>query len=90
MPRIVVMKDKAPLIVKKKDIEGDDVWVCRCGLSADWPWCDDTHLTTAKTEAKEKVYKYTRKDKDAAPVRVECPPIEGADPRPWDAGNRKA
>ena len=73
------MKDKAPLIVKKAEIEGDDVWVCRCGLSADWPWCDDTHLKTAKTEAK---------DKD--PVRAECPAIEGADPRPWDPGNRKA
>jgi CDGSH-type Zn-finger protein len=90
MPRIVVMKDRAPLIVKKKDIEGDDVWVCRCGLSADWPWCDDTHLKAAKTEPKDKLFKYTRTSKDSDPVRTECPPIEGADPRPWDPGNRKA
>ncbi len=89
MPRIVVMKDRAPLIVKKKDIEGDDVWVCRCGLSADWPWCDDSHLKT-KGEPKDGLCKYSRKDPGSDPLRVLIDPIDGADPRPWDPGNRKA
>ena len=88
MPRIVVMKDRAPLVMKKTDIKGDDLWVCRCGLSANWPLCDDSHDNT-KGEPKDGLCKYSRKSKDDDPVRVEIPPIEGADPRPWDRGNRK-
>jgi CDGSH-type Zn-finger protein len=89
MPRIVVMKDRAPLIVKKKEIEGDDVWVCRCGLSADWPWCDDTHLKI-KGEPRDKLFKYTRQKPEDDPHRSDAGAVEGADPRPWDPGNRKA
>lgn len=88
MPRIVVMKDRAPLVLKKTDITGDDLWLCRCGLSANWPLCDDSHLN-AKGEQAGKLYEYCRKKKDDVPVRQETARRPTADPRPWDPGNRK-
>jgi CDGSH iron-sulfur domain-containing protein 1 len=88
MTRVVVMKDRAPLILKKSDIEGDDLWICRCGLSANWPRCDDSHLETKK-EPKEVLCKYARTSADGPLVRTEIAGLDGADPRPWDKGNRK-
>ncbi|HEX9708570.1 MAG TPA: CDGSH iron-sulfur domain-containing protein [Candidatus Thermoplasmatota archaeon] len=88
MPRLVVMKDRAPLVLKKADISGDDLWVCRCGLSANWPLCDDSHHNT-KGEQGGKLYEYGRKAKEDAPARAEVAARPTADPRPWDPGNRK-
>ena len=88
MPRLVVMKDRAPLVLKKTDIKGDDLWLCRCGLSANWPLCDDSHNNT-KGEVAGKLYEYWRKTKDDIPLRADIEPRPTADPRPWDAGNRK-
>ena len=88
MPRLVVMKDRAPLVLKKTDIKGDDLWLCRCGLSANWPLCDDSHNNT-KGEVAGKLYEYCRKTKYDIPLRADIAPRPTADPRPWDAGNRK-
>lgn len=88
MARLVAMKDRAPLVLKKSDIAGDDLWLCRCGLSANWPLCDDSHNNT-KGEKAGALYEYSRKARDDTPARAEVPPRPTADPRPWDAGNRK-
>jgi CDGSH-type Zn-finger protein len=82
------MKDKGPLILKRSDIDGDDLWMCRCGLSANWPLCDDSHLKTKGEEASA-TYEYARAGRHDEPARAATHAHTGADPRPWDKGNRK-
>lgn len=85
MTRIVAMRDHAPLVLKKDEMESDTVAICRCGLSADWPMCNGTHKAT-KNEEPNVVYQYSAPEKGDSPSRTE---FEGdasaADPRPWTA-----
>lgn len=77
------MRDHAPLVLKKDEMESDTVAICRCGLSADWPMCNGTHKMT-RDEEPNVVYQYSRTEKDEKPTQTE---FEGdlapADPRPW-------
>ncbi|PIR21566.1 MAG: iron-binding protein [Deltaproteobacteria bacterium CG11_big_fil_rev_8_21_14_0_20_47_16] len=62
MSRLVKHDAKAPLEVKPSE---KSVWVCMCGLSANYPFCDGTHKQ-CRNEEEGKLYKYV----DGARVEI--------------------
>ncbi len=78
MARIVVLEDTSPLVIKKDEMEGDVVAVCRCGLSAGWPMCDGSH-NAASDEDEASLSKYEREGGELQ--RSPAGDVEGADPR---------
>lgn len=77
MTRIVELKETKPLII---DPSKEKVWVCRCGLSKDWPYCDGSHKL-ARQEHPGKRYAYHRTPEGEL-VREEVELDVDADPRP--------
>lgn len=63
MVREVTHTATGPRIIEPEDIdeEKDDVAVCRCGLSAEYPFCDGTHRETLDEEDDTR-YRYERED----------------------------
>lgn len=70
MPRIVEIKDQSPLLIKPEDTKNGIVAVCRCGLSANWPYCNGTHKATAG-EDPDKLYHYDQQLPQGPPKRHE-------------------
>ncbi len=59
MARIVRIESSSPLILRQEDLVNGSVAVCRCGLSAAWPYCNGTHKQ-AKGEEPGCAYLYER------------------------------
>ena len=55
MSRIITHEAKGPLEIKPLD---KSVWICRCGLSKNQPFCDGSHKKTLD-EKDGKTYKYS-------------------------------
>ena len=69
MTRIIKLNDTKPLILESPS--GKPVWVCRCGLSEQWPYCDSSHIATSG-EREDTLYEYTRERPGALPTRRVC------------------
>lgn len=80
MSRIVEMKDTGPLVIKRDEMEDDVVKACRCGLSADWPYCDGSHAKT-RDEPDGVVVRYRREDGELVRLDVDGVAPGDADPR---------
>lgn len=63
MSRLVDHDATGPLRLDESDVDDEkgDIAVCRCGLSADYPFCDGTHRETAD-ESDDACYRYVRED----------------------------
>ena len=70
MGRIVELRDTKPLRILKSAFQGELIEVCRCGLSANWPFCDSSHKA-ARGEEEGKVYRYVREVPSGRLVREE-------------------
>lgn len=62
MPRLIVHEAEGPRKLTPADVDPEkgDVAICRCGLSAEYPFCDGTHRRTDNED--DAVYRYVRTD----------------------------
>ncbi len=58
MARVIIHEEKSPIEVK---VGGQSVWICRCGLTTNPPYCSGMHKRIQKEEDK-KLYLYEGED----------------------------
>lgn len=65
MAREVTHDARGPDVLDKDDLDENDgrVFICRCGLSDDKPFCDSSHKRTTDEE-EGVVYKYENDDEN--------------------------
>lgn len=59
MPRIVRLDHTRPYKITPDQFpkDGKSIWICACGLTKTWPFCDKTHVACDSEEA-GKTYVY--------------------------------
>ncbi|MGA2497674.1 MAG: CDGSH iron-sulfur domain-containing protein [Tepidisphaeraceae bacterium] len=57
MARLIRCEARDPIEVKP---QAGSLWICACGLSQTWPYCDGCHKKTA-TEPPGKLHVYDKK-----------------------------
>jgi CDGSH iron-sulfur domain-containing protein 1 len=68
--RIIELKGLTPLVLRRADIKGESVSICRCGLSATFPFCDSSHKA-ARGEEADRLYQYVREVPSGKLVRLD-------------------
>jgi CDGSH-type Zn-finger protein len=61
MTRLVPHTERGPLQVLKSATPGEALHLCRCGLSANLPFCDGSHRAV-RDEQPGQLYVYERRD----------------------------
>lgn len=82
MPRLVHRTATGPIKIDPKTLDPNKpIWICACGLSANFPFCDGAHKACAQTEKPGTVTIY---DADRKPVGEQpdttTPPTTGTQP----------
>jgi CDGSH iron-sulfur domain-containing protein 1 len=57
MTRILERSETGPMKIGRDEIAGDAIYLCRCGLSRNQPYCDGTHKMT-RDEAPNVLVRY--------------------------------
>jgi len=57
--RIIKIDNAGPFKIEPKDFpkDGKSIWICGCGLTKTWPYCDKSHKA-CESEQPGKTYVY--------------------------------
>jgi len=64
MPRMVYRHETGPIKIDPKTLDPEKpIWICACGLSQTFPFCDKSHKACSSTEQPGMVHVYSRDNK---------------------------
>ncbi len=78
MPRLVHRTATGPIKIDPKALDPDKpIWICACGLSANFPFCDGAHKACRQQEKPGVITVY---GPDRTPIGEQPDPAAGQDP----------
>lgn len=78
MARLVRLEPTGPLKIEAANVPADKpLWICQCGLSQKYPFCDGAHKIT-RAEQPDMLYRYSADGKSV----IEAKPDPGPDHGP--------